>query len=287
MTDINIAAKLTELRKAKGATQEELAEALQISNKTISKWENGTSAPDLKMLVALSRYYNVSTDTLLGLEDKENSTKAVLANQFKNLDTRQTILKTFEIVRDIFPASFDNFRPEDTESYDALPIIPPQSSGGNICRISQESFYNYNVCSENVNLSVMQLRNSANFKWLLDPECQTRIIDLLSFLADADALKVIHFIHSTACSKTFTVDYLRNNTGVADEKVENILKKCVELEMGVKREAHLKDRDVYIYDVFGDGLILALISIAYQKMHSTNRHEYNFLGYSKMIRGEN
>ena len=91
MTEISIAAKLTELRKAKGATQEEIAEALQISNKTISKWENGTSAPDLEMLVALSRYYNVSTDTLLGLKTEENSTKAVLGNLFKNLDKRQTI----------------------------------------------------------------------------------------------------------------------------------------------------------------------------------------------------
>ncbi len=287
MTEISIAAKLTELRKAKGATQEEIAESLQISNKTISKWENGTSAPDLEMLVALSRYYNVSTDTLLGLENKDNSTKAVLANLFKNLDKRETILKTFEIAREIFPASFYNFRPEDTENYDALPIIPPPSSRGDICRISQEAFYNYNVCSENVNLSVMQLRNNANFKWLLDPECQIRIIDLLSFLADADTLKVIHFIHSTACSKTFTVDYLKNNTDLDAKKVEAILEKCVELEMGVKREAHLKDRDVYIYDVFGDGLILALISIAYQKTHSNNGYDYSYQDYSKMIRGEN
>ena len=287
MTEINISTMLTELRKAKGATQEEVAEALQISNKTISKWENGTSTPDLEMLVALSRYYNVSTDTLLGLKTEKNSTTAVLANQFKNLDKRQTILKTFEISREIFPAYFNNFRPEDIETYDDMPIIPPKSSRGDICRISHEAFYNYNVCSENVNLSVMQLRNSANFKWLLDPECQTRIIYLLSFLADADTLKVIHFIHSTACSKTFTVDYLKNNTSVDAKKVETILEKCVELEMGVKREAHLKDRDVYIYDVFGDGLILALISIAYQKMHSNNRYNYSYHDYSKMIRGEN
>ena len=287
MTEVNLSQKLTELRKAKGATQEEVAEALQISNKTISKWENGTSAPDLQMLVELSHYYNVSTDTLLGLENKENSTKAVLANLFKDLDNRQTILKTFEIAREIFPASFNNFRLEDIEDYDDQPLIPTQNSNGDICRISQGAFYNYNVCSENVNLSVMQLRNSSNFKWLLDPECQTRIIDLFSFLADTDALKVIHFIHSTACSKTFTVDYLKNNTDVDAEKVEAILEKCVELAMGVKREAHLKDRDVYIYDVFGDGLILALISIAYQKMHSNNGYNYSYQGYSKMIRGEN
>ena len=68
MTEYNIAAKLSDLRAAKGVTQDEVANALSISNKTVSKWENGMSDPDLSMLIALARYYNVTTDALLGLE---------------------------------------------------------------------------------------------------------------------------------------------------------------------------------------------------------------------------
>ena len=56
MNEINISAKLTELRTAKGITQEEVAKALEVSNKTISKWENGTSSPELSMLAALAKY---------------------------------------------------------------------------------------------------------------------------------------------------------------------------------------------------------------------------------------
>ena len=70
MNICNIATKLLEMRIAKGVTQDEVANALSVSNKTISKWENGTSSPSLSMLVSLAKYYNVSTDTLLGLEDK-------------------------------------------------------------------------------------------------------------------------------------------------------------------------------------------------------------------------
>lgn len=50
MNECNIATKLSELRIAKGVTQGEVASALSVSNKTISKWENGTSSPDLSML---------------------------------------------------------------------------------------------------------------------------------------------------------------------------------------------------------------------------------------------
>lgn len=287
MTEISIAAKLTELRKAKGATQEEIAEALQISNKTISKWENGTSAPDLEMLVALSRYYNVSTDTLLGLKTEENSTKAVLGNLFKNLDKRQTILKIFEIVKEIYPATFNTICREADNNYDDFPPIPPQNARNSQYRIAQESFFNFAVCSKDVNFAVMQWQNNSNFAWLLDTASQNRIIDILSFLADADVLKVMYFIHSKACSETFTVNYITNNTGVDTKKVESILEKCCKLALAKKIDAHLKNKDICIYGSYGDGLILSILSIAYQKMTFNNNYEYNCSRNVKIIRGEN
>ena len=74
MNEVNISVKLAELRSAKNVTQEDVALALGVSNKTVSKWENGTSTPDLTMLVALAGYYDVSTDVLLGLK-KEHKGK--------------------------------------------------------------------------------------------------------------------------------------------------------------------------------------------------------------------
>lgn len=107
MNTCNITTKLYELRIAKGVTQGEVASALSVSNKTISKWENGTSSPDLSMLVSLAKYYDVSTDTLLGLEDKRKGTKQVIADEFRGLDRRETALKVFEIIKEMFPACFD------------------------------------------------------------------------------------------------------------------------------------------------------------------------------------
>lgn len=54
--------KLTELRKAKGLTQHETAEALGVSRQAVSRWEVGTAAPTLDNLSSLSRLYDVPLD---------------------------------------------------------------------------------------------------------------------------------------------------------------------------------------------------------------------------------
>ncbi|SEL24186.1 Helix-turn-helix domain-containing protein [Carnobacterium iners] len=68
--------RLKESRMNRGYSQGDVADHLQISRQSISKWENGNSYPDLDNLVKLSDYYEISTDELL----KENE---VLKNELK------------------------------------------------------------------------------------------------------------------------------------------------------------------------------------------------------------
>lgn len=57
--------KLLTLRKAKNLTQEELAEKLNVSRQSVSKWESGQAVPELDKIVALSAVFDVTTDYLL------------------------------------------------------------------------------------------------------------------------------------------------------------------------------------------------------------------------------
>ena len=57
--------KLQALRKARGWSQEELAQQINVSRQALSKWESGASVPDTENVVALSRLFGVSTDYLL------------------------------------------------------------------------------------------------------------------------------------------------------------------------------------------------------------------------------
>ena len=61
--------KLQELRKNKGLTQEELAEALYVSRTAISKWESGRGYPSIDSLKAIAKYFSVAIDELLSSDE--------------------------------------------------------------------------------------------------------------------------------------------------------------------------------------------------------------------------
>ncbi len=75
MNDYRFGNKIYELRKKKHLTQEDLAILLDISDKAVSKWENGTSKPTIDNLKKLSDIFDVSLDDLIEDEDKKNKQK--------------------------------------------------------------------------------------------------------------------------------------------------------------------------------------------------------------------
>ena len=77
--------KLQELRKSRGLTQEELAEALYVSRTAVSKWESGRGYPSIDSLKEISAYFSVSIDDLLSGE------KLILLAQKENKSNIQSI----------------------------------------------------------------------------------------------------------------------------------------------------------------------------------------------------
>ena len=76
--------RLKVLRKNKNMTQEELANALNISFQAISKWENEISNPDLSLIVPLAAVLGVSTDTLLGAFEQQDISRQEGAKKITN-----------------------------------------------------------------------------------------------------------------------------------------------------------------------------------------------------------
>ena len=62
---MNIGEKISKLRKENGLSQEAFAEMLGVSRQSVSKWESGTATPDIDKIVAMSKIFNISTDSLL------------------------------------------------------------------------------------------------------------------------------------------------------------------------------------------------------------------------------
>ena len=61
--------RLSELRKDKGYTQQQLAELLSVSKYTISSYENEKTSPDVRSLIFIAKLFNISLDYLMGLID--------------------------------------------------------------------------------------------------------------------------------------------------------------------------------------------------------------------------
>lgn len=62
---MNFGEKLKQLRKEKNISQEQLAQILDVSRQTISRWESSLTSPDLIMLEKICSYFNISYDELL------------------------------------------------------------------------------------------------------------------------------------------------------------------------------------------------------------------------------
>lgn len=96
--------KLQELRKSRGLTQEELAEALFVSRTAISKWESGRGYPSIDSLKEISKYFSVTIDELLtgekliSIAEKENK-----SNIQKLCDLLTGIVDLFSFILIVLP----------------------------------------------------------------------------------------------------------------------------------------------------------------------------------------
>lgn len=65
MNQQKIGSFLKELRNGKKLTQEQLAEKLGVSRRTVSRWETGSNMPDLDILIEMADYYEVDLLSLI------------------------------------------------------------------------------------------------------------------------------------------------------------------------------------------------------------------------------
>lgn len=75
---------LKTLRREKNLTQEQLAEQLHVSGRTVSRWETGSNMPDISLLVALAEFYEVSIPEIIDGERKSET---------MNEEAKETALK--------------------------------------------------------------------------------------------------------------------------------------------------------------------------------------------------
>ncbi len=91
MDQQKVGAFLKELRKEKNITQEQLAEEMRVSRRTVSRWETGSNMPDLDILIDISEFYDVELREILDGERKNEQMDKVM---------KETVLKVADYSND-------------------------------------------------------------------------------------------------------------------------------------------------------------------------------------------
>lgn len=104
------------LRKEKGLTQAAMAERLGISNRTISKWENGDGMPDISILSDVAGILGVTVDELLRGEKNPDLPPEITVTEVSNKDNINNIFKMMYITA-LFFAAFGSILGSVTEIY--------------------------------------------------------------------------------------------------------------------------------------------------------------------------
>ena len=85
------------LREQKGIYQKKVASDLNIETNTYGSWERGNTEPPIDMLIALAKYYGVTIDYLVGVEN-EDYTKVKLGEEISTNFNESQLMETFRVL---------------------------------------------------------------------------------------------------------------------------------------------------------------------------------------------
>ena len=173
MKEINLAQNITLLRKRDNITQEQLAQALNISPQAVSKWETNTSQPDTQTLPLIADYFQVSIDYLF-YGDSFTYNDIYLQNQQKTASFEQLSKEAYEEALKIFAAAHHGISHGNLRGNELMYDEPAHiSSEGGLSLLSGKGYgaivtrrFFENLCSDTVSLSVPLLKALADEKSL-------------------------------------------------------------------------------------------------------------------------
>lgn len=109
--NLRIGEKIRELRRIKNVTQEELAAYLGLSAQAISKWENGSTLPDVTLFPGLANFFGVTTDALFGLTDQiQNERVELVLKEYQENFARGLIEENENLLRTALKEFPNDFR---------------------------------------------------------------------------------------------------------------------------------------------------------------------------------
>lgn len=262
---MSIAENIARMRKARGLTQEALAEEIGVSAQTISKWETATTYPDVSLLPVIADVFGVTIDALYGREAGQHSLNAGDAIDRVMAQVSETIVGTI-----YDPEKDGRFEDQLAHYRKVMQTDPRQRS---VIENERDVLYYREA------LGVMALHHPAEGWNSLFARAD--VAALLRLLAEEDFRRAMQTILERRML-TFTIPSLMQRCGAADAAH---LEKCLqESRCFARRELLVDEAPLVFYElVWGERQLFLLYAVLifareyldYQSMH------YCFIGNGK------
>ncbi|MCL2286575.1 MAG: helix-turn-helix domain-containing protein [Firmicutes bacterium] len=269
---LSIGRQIAELRKAKGVTQETLAEAVGVSGQAVSKWESG-GYPDIELLQPIADYFDVSIDRLFG-RNVENyadlgANMAAYLGQYKNENER--VVKVFELAWALEFAFFgkkDDW-PQISDTYKQMHSGVMVDGGITSLRMSNDLRY-----------FLAMPRPEDGWGKVLYYKDEYR--EMLSLLADEDTLKMLFFLYGRV-TKPFTPKLPEKELGISHEKAVSILKSLEKYHLIYPSEIELDDEVKTVYNFNANASFVPFLIFLEELINKPNSWMYYQTGGSKPL----
>ena len=210
------------LRKEKNITQEELANALGVTNQAVSKWEKGQCCPDIELLPDIAKYFNVSIDRLF-------DNKSALGDEELMLEVRSEVNKakddfalTLRLVFSIYAALAEKHFSE-TKSFDPREIIDELDKSGDSrnWELSDINLTNFTMLRRGGSIFF-----SSNKNLKFENQYLRRAASVFRVFSDVATLKTfraIYVLTERDEEKYVSTEDIAKESGISIEKTESIL----------------------------------------------------------------
>ena len=223
MTTIKINEQIAFLRKQKGLKQEELANALGVTNQAVSKWESAQCFPDIQLLPDLAKIFDVSVDELLGYTPVSTAEDIVLAirKRIESLPKGEDFAFTFRMAAALHTIILSKGMTEDN--------MNPGWNTEDAIEHAGNAEWGYSCC--NIPEITTTMRNGAVFfsnnrnLTLLNTDVR-RIVTMIKPFTDTKNLKIAAALYQLTVHSEdayTTIAQISDRSGVSPEKVQDCL----------------------------------------------------------------
>ena len=108
---ISIGSNIKKYRKQRKITQEQFAEVLGVSDQAVSRWENGSTYPDIELLPTIALYFGVTLDEMMGMEAiKDESDIEDILSRRQELRNSGEVVKSYKMLREAVKRYPNNYK---------------------------------------------------------------------------------------------------------------------------------------------------------------------------------